>query len=161
MAQPKAKGSRQHVGIGIQLVNSNKNKRQILVSAQTACAYAITDAIAMETVQISSHSPNGPMFVKALTQLYCRCRKAQHPRYGISQSYPVIGPVLQTFLGETRARIHLKNKNQALIFNSEVSASLQLMKVWKDSQNVHYGLGSMICGNPGQFLARNTRQFRK
>jgi len=111
MAQPKAKGSKQHGGIGIQPVSNNKNKQQILVSAQTACAYAITDAIALKTVQISSHSPNGSMFIKALTQMYCRCRKAQYPRYGISQSYPIIRPVLQTFLGETRARIHLKNKN--------------------------------------------------
>lgn len=52
------------------------------MSAPTACAYAITDASAVETVQISSHSPNGSMFVKALTQSYCRCRN--HIIFGIA-----------------------------------------------------------------------------
>lgn len=60
MAQPKAKGSKQHEGNGIQTVSNNKNKQQILVSAQTACAYAITDAIALKPYKYPPILPMDP-----------------------------------------------------------------------------------------------------
>jgi len=118
--------------------------------APTTYAYAITDASAVETVQISSQSSNRSMFVKALTQSYCRCRNDIILGIVFSDRPSSHQSSLENISRETKAWIHSKNKNQASVFNPEVSASLQLRKVWVD-----FSHAIMVCvydgRNPGSF----------